>query len=227
VSRRRLHADHVIAVSDAVATALRPWLRVPVSTIHNWTEAKVPQDDGPAPQDLPSGSFVLFAGDPGAHKGIDVLLDAWSGRSAPEAELYLATTRPVTRPLPPRVRSGRLTPDQMPAAWRRASVAVAPSLWPEPFGLVVLEAMSAGTPIVASAVGGLAELVRDGVDGILVPPGNVAALRSAIDRLLVDDDLRADLGDQARVRAAAFAPSEVIPRVVSLYHALAAGRGGV
>lgn len=62
----------------------------------------------------------------------------------------------------------------------RAACVVVPSLWPEPFGLVALEAQRLGTPVVASRVGGLAELVDDGKTGILVPPGDVQALVNGI-----------------------------------------------
>jgi glycosyltransferase involved in cell wall biosynthesis len=84
--------------------------------------------------------------------------------------------------------------------------------------------MRAGTPVVASAVGALPELVRDGIDGLLVPPGDVRALRSAAGRLLADDDLRTRLGAQARTRAETFTPASVIPRIVSLYRELIAAR---
>ena len=63
------------------------------------------------------------------------------------------------------------------------------------------EAMAHGRPVVASAVGGLLDLVEDGVTGLLVPPGDVAALRSALERLLADPELRARLGAAARARA--------------------------
>jgi glycosyltransferase involved in cell wall biosynthesis len=226
VSRRHLDVDRIIAVSEAVARSLRPWLSVPISVIHNWTEQDGQNGKGPVPDDLPTEKFVLYAGDPGAHKGTEVLIDAWSGKSAPKAELFLATTRNLGRRLPPRVRSGRLAREEMSGAWGAASVAVVPSLWPEPCPLVVLEAMGAGTPVVASAIGGLPELVRDGVDGILVPPGDVQALRSAVTRLLADDGLRERLGGQGRAHAATFAPSVVIPQVVAVYRDVIAARDG-
>jgi len=106
----------------------------------------------------------------------------------------------------------------MPQAWEAAQVAVIPSLWPEPCPLVALEAMRAGTPVVASNVGGLPELIRDGVDGFLVDPGDVRGLRTAVSRLLDAPSLRAHMGAQARERAATtFAPSVVIPKIEALY----------
>jgi glycosyltransferase involved in cell wall biosynthesis len=67
----------------------------------------------------------------------------------------------------------------------------------------ILEAMAAGLPIVASAVGGVPELVRDGETGLLVPPGSVDALAAALQRVLTDAALRRRLGDAGRRRALA------------------------
>ena len=71
----------------------------------------------------------------------------------------------------------------------------------EGFGVVCAEAMAHGRPVVASAVGGLLDLVVDGETGFHVPPGDVAALRAALHRLLDDGDLRGRLGEAGRKRA--------------------------
>ncbi|MGE3272011.1 MAG: glycosyltransferase family 4 protein [Chloroflexota bacterium] len=78
-------------------------------------------------------------------------------------------------------------------------VFVLPSLW-EGFGLVLVEAMAAGRPVVASAVGPIPEIVVDGVTGLLVPPGNPAALAEAVTRLLLDPELAAAFGQAGRAR---------------------------
>jgi glycosyltransferase involved in cell wall biosynthesis len=70
--------------------------------------------------------------------------------------------------------------------------------------VAVREAMAWGRPVVATAVGGLTDAVEDGVTGLLVPPGDVVALRAAIERLLGDPDLRARLGAAGRARAPRF-----------------------
>jgi len=72
-----------------------------------------------------------------------------------------------------------------------------PSLW-EGLPLVLLEAMASGSPVVASAVDGVGEIVTDGRDAVLVPPGDPAALAAAVRRLVLDEDLRMRLGNQAR-----------------------------
>ena len=95
-------------------------------------------------------------------------------------------------------------------AWGHCLAAVVPSVWPEPFGLVAAEAMAAGKPVVASAVGGLAELVQDGITGIHVPPGDVTALRHALERIVADAPLRARLGAAGRERAQAYSSDVVV-----------------
>jgi glycosyltransferase involved in cell wall biosynthesis len=86
-------------------------------------------------------------------------------------------------------------------------VLVHASVVPEPFGQVVVEAMLAGTPVIATIGGGPSEIVTPEVDGLLVPPGNVGALADALCRLCADAGLRARLARNARVRAQDFSPA--------------------
>jgi glycosyltransferase involved in cell wall biosynthesis len=83
-----------------------------------------------------------------------------------------------------------------------ADVAVVPSRWAEAFGLAALEPLAWGVPVIASNTGGLPEVVRDGVDGILVEPGSEPALTRAMADLLADPDRRASMGRSGRERAA-------------------------
>ena len=87
----------------------------------------------------------------------------------------------------------------MPALLRSADVVVC-SPWYEPFGIVPLEAMACGMPVVATAVGGMQDTVIDGVTGRLVPPHDPQALAAALSGLLADDDQRAAYGRAARAR---------------------------
>ena len=88
----------------------------------------------------------------------------------------------------------------------------------EAFGIALIEAMAAGLPVVASGVGGILEIVDDGVDGLLVPPGDPAALADAIVRLATDGELRHELGEHARKTVAERFSVEVgIPRLEAVY----------
>jgi D-inositol-3-phosphate glycosyltransferase len=95
---------------------------------------------------------------------------------------------------------GRLGREQVPALLRSADVAVSVP-WYEPFGIVPVEAMACGVPVVASAVGGMIDTVVDGVTGIHVPPRDTAALARALDHLLSRPDLCRRLGQAGAVRA--------------------------
>lgn len=86
----------------------------------------------------------------------------------------------------------------MPQVYAQLDVAVLASIEPEPFGLVVLEAMASGLPVIATAHGGPAHFLEDGVTGLLIPPSDAAALTQAIVRLADDEDLRGQLSARAR-----------------------------
>ena len=89
---------------------------------------------------------------------------------------------------------------ELAAHYERAAVVVCPS-HREGYGVVAREAMAHGRPVVATAVGGLLDAIEDGVTGLLVPPGDPAALRAAIETLLADAELRRRLGTAAREAA--------------------------
>lgn len=95
----------------------------------------------------------------------------------------------------------RFSPAAMPDVHRALDVLVLPSTEPEPFGLVVVEAMATGRPVIATAHGGPCEIVVDGVTGLLVPPKDPDALATAIRRVADDPTLAQAMGAAGRVRA--------------------------
>lgn len=99
------------------------------------------------------------------------------------------------------------------------------STTPEPFGQVVVEGMAAGLPVIASAAGGPAEIIQDGVDGMLVPPSDVDALARQLTRLAADPGLRRRLGDSARLSSRRFSPEAARARVLAVYGQLLGARG--
>jgi glycosyltransferase involved in cell wall biosynthesis len=115
--------------------------------------------------------------------------------------------------------------DDPAAAMRALDVVVHASTQPEPFGLVIAEAMACARPVVVSAAGGAAEIVEDGVDALGVAPGDAAALAEAIRSLADDPGLRARLGAAGRARAERdFDRGRLARALVPLYRSLAEAR---
>jgi D-inositol-3-phosphate glycosyltransferase len=106
--------------------------------------------------------------------------------------------------------------DVLPDYYAAADVCLMPSLY-ESFGMVALEAMACGIPVIGSRVGGLAVTVQDGTTGLLVPEGDVEALAASIARLLEDDGRRRQLGVQAAQWARRFGWPDIARAVVRLY----------
>jgi glycosyltransferase involved in cell wall biosynthesis len=112
------------------------------------------------------------------------------------------------------------------AAFDGALFAVAPSLWYEPLGNVVHEAESRGRAVIGTTPGGHDDMITDGVEGLLVPPGDAGALRSAMARLVADPAMRARMGAAGRVRAERYTAEQVVPQFEALYRDLAARGSG-
>jgi glycosyltransferase involved in cell wall biosynthesis len=221
----RLGVDLFLPVSRAVACGNRlPQRRLPFRIIPNFVG-----DDGDSPPQaagiddylpqLPTGEFLLFVGGLDRSKGVDVLLQAYAGLQSSVPLVIIGATRPDTiPPLPANVTLLRDWPvAAVRAAWRRSLLGLVPSVWPEPCPTVALEAMAEGRPIIASRIGGLPDLVLDGETGLLVPPRDALALRSALERLLTDNKLREAMGHAARARAESFRASTVVPRIEQAY----------
>ncbi len=143
---------------------------------------------------LPEGPVALFVGYLAEYKGADVFAEAlemaaeWHGAAIGDGPLA-----PSLRSQHPRILwHGAVSPADVPAWLQAADVVVVPSRR-EGLGLAAVEALACGTPVIASNVGGLPEVVRDGVNGLLIPPGDPRALAAALHRLL-DPELRARLG---------------------------------
>lgn len=94
-----------------------------------------------------------------------------------------------------------VTPDRVPDLLNDATAVVMPSRWPEPFGLVALQAAQMGRPVIASAIGGLPEIVDHGTTGLLVESCNEIALADAIEMVVSNEETARRLGAAARKRA--------------------------
>lgn len=217
--------DSFIAVSQATAQGnLLAEQHLPYQVIPNF----VPEDydggenDESYLEQLPKGDFILFVGDLSARKGIDILLHAYEMlENAPPLVIIGRRLEESPKTFPPNV----LVLDKWPhsavmQAWRRSMFGLAPSVWPEPFGIVVLEAMAAGRPVIASRIGGLIDAIVDGESGLLVTPGDPNALRTAMAELLADPERREQMGIVGKRRAADFQANAIVPRIEQVYQKL-------
>jgi glycosyltransferase involved in cell wall biosynthesis len=121
--------------------------------------------------------------------------------------------------------TGWLDRGALAALYEQAAVFALPSAWPEPFGIVGLEAMSAGLPVVATDVGGVRQWLADGETGIAVRPRDPRAFAAALGTLLGDPDMRARMGAAASARAVGeFSLAGHLARVLSMYEQARRGR---
>jgi glycosyltransferase involved in cell wall biosynthesis len=158
-------------------------------------------DPLPEPTPLPSRPRILFSGRVVEAKGVETLLRAAARLNVPLDVAGDGWLLPRARQLAARLGlSGRvaflgwLDGDELAKAIDRAGVVALPSHWPEPFGLVGLEALAHGRPVVASRTGGIPEWLADGEVGLLVPPGDEVALAGALAEVLGDARRAAALG---------------------------------
>jgi glycosyltransferase involved in cell wall biosynthesis len=172
---------------------------------------------------LPTEPFILFVGALLPQKGIWPLLGAYRRLRQPAAPLVLLGPRFYNSPkdLPTGViELGAASHATVMAAWDHATLGVVPSVGAETFGNVVTEAMSHGRAVVASRLGGIVDIIEDGISGLLVPPGDEGALAAAMQRLLDDEGLRSAIGQAARARVELFAASRVLPQFEAMYEEL-------
>jgi len=167
-------------------------------------------------------------------KGIDTLLQAMSilAPRVPSAELRIAgrgkdleRARELAAELGIADRCrflGSVSPEDREQLFAGAKVLLMPSRF-EGFGMVAAEAMAAGVPLVASAAGSLPEVVGAPAGGILVPPGDPAALAEAAERLMLDDSMRQELSRTARQSAERFRWDAVSRQHLHFLHRIATG----
>ncbi|MFN2471666.1 MAG: glycosyltransferase family 4 protein [Gaiellaceae bacterium] len=183
-----LRAQLVICPSAALAKEARALGARDVRVIPSGI--RLPRDVGEEAQP----PEVLYAGRLSREKGVLDLLEAADGLN-----LSVVGDGPLRAQMPQ--ATGFVPNAELQQRLARAAVVACPS-HREGFGVVCLEAMAHGRPVVAAAVGGLRDLVVHEETGLLVPPRDPAALRQALVRLLADGDLRRRLGEAARERAA-------------------------
>ncbi|MBA3787777.1 MAG: glycosyltransferase family 4 protein [Actinobacteria bacterium] len=202
----------------------------------------VVENASPALPDLPSheearaelrvvGPLLVFAGRLGAAKSLDVLLDALV--ELPDVSLLLAGDGPERERLERRAGQldlgervhflGPRTRFEVLELFRAADASVLSSAW-ENFPHTLVEALAVGTPVVATAVGGVPEIVRDGENGLLVPPGDPLALAAALRRYLEDPELQERLRSAAAPSVEHLRPERIYGRLEELLTQVASRR---
>lgn len=166
------------------------------------------------------GAVLAFAGRLGPQKSLDLALRALA--DMPEVTLVVAGDGPERDALErrarelgvaPRVRFlGPLPREGVLFLFRAADASLLPSAW-ENFPHTVVESLAVGTPVIATAVGGVPEVVRDGENGLLVAPGDADALARAIERLFRDADLREELTSITSASVASYTEEAVFSRI--------------
>jgi phosphatidylinositol alpha-mannosyltransferase len=180
----------------------------------------------PAP-DLPEGRRILFVNRLDSRKGFRVMVDAFRrlAGEAPDAVLVVAgdgAERDALYSLEPAVRDrvvmlGSVPHADLPPYHAASEVFCAPAVGRESFGIVLVEAMAAGLPVVASDIPGYREVVQDGVEGVLVPPRDPDALAAAVLRLLRDPEASKGLGEAGRERARRYSWDTVVGDLEAIY----------
>jgi glycosyltransferase involved in cell wall biosynthesis len=222
-------ADAVRTVSDYTTGLVRDAGVEPAAVFPAFMDLEPFLDRPPEP--LPARPAALFIGVLELYKNIDGLVEAWrlAAPRVPDAELRIVGKGPragLVRDLVealPRQTSWResLTSDEVARALDEATVLVLPSR-SEGMGRVIVEALCRGRAVVASRVGGIRDLVRDGENGILVEPGDTEALAEALVRVLSDRELAQRLAASARSSADGWlaTPEEYAERLHALVSSL-------
>ncbi len=209
----------VVVSKDALALAGR-YMPGEYEVLFNGVEVERYRTAEPFKTDAPT---IFFCGRHEERKGLGILLDALA-TLPPDVRCWIASEGPETAALQARYAGdpriewlGRISDDEKIARLKGATVFCAPSLHGESFGVVLIEAMAAGTPVVASSLPGYQNVATNDLDAILVPPGDVQALAGALSRLLFDRPVAERLRVAGSTRAAEFSMEALARRYVEIY----------
>jgi phosphatidyl-myo-inositol alpha-mannosyltransferase len=212
--------DHKVVVSKDALELVQRYLGGTYEVAFNGVELDAISSVEAYNSDRPA---ILFLGRHEQRKGLDVLLSAL--RHVPQdVECWVIGEGPDTAELRARYGSdrriqwlGRVSEKEKLARMRGATLFCAPSLGGESFGVVLIEAMAAGTPVVASALDGYRNVATDGVDAVLLPPGDADLLGAALSGLLADPARQKTLRDAGLARANDFSMSSLVDRYLEIY----------
>ncbi|MFL5898671.1 MAG: glycosyltransferase [Solirubrobacterales bacterium] len=212
-----------IAVSEAAAWTGRRWFGGEYTIIPNGVDVGAAPTD---PVEHAAELKILFVGRPEERKGLPILLTAFNalvehvpcrltviGAERDDVLRYVADPE-LLRFMDVR---GRVSGESLWRELHEADVLCAPSLSGESFGMVLTEAFAAGTPVIASAIAGYSDVVSDGVDGLLVPPGDPQRLAEELQRIHHEPERLREMGEAARRSAQRYAWPRVADQVTDVY----------
>ncbi len=222
---QRALVDMFLPVSTAVAEANQlTGTNLPYQVIPNFVSDDVADAEGELDERvaaLPEGGYILQVGDLTLDKGVGVLLDAYRGLEAPPPMVLIGWRLPDSIVLPPNVTViNGLPRAAVMQAWRKSLFGTVPSLCRDASPTVTLEAMASGKAVIGSQIGGITDQILDGETGFLVPPGDVSALRNAMNCLIKDPALRSRMGAAAKAKVIEFQSTHVIERIEKVYQQL-------
>ncbi len=225
LSRLADNIAHRVVVSKDALALIQGYMGGEYEILFNGVELDRFRDATPHKLD---GQTIFFCGRHEERKGLDVLLAAFA--DMPETvRLLIASSGPDTKRLRQEYAAdqriewlGRISDEDKMAYLKGASVFCAPSLRGESFGVVLIEAMAAGTAVVASSLDGYRNVATHEVDALLCEPGDVIALSASLRRVLDDAELAARMRTAGRLRANDFSMARLAELYAAIYERLAA-----
>ena len=200
--------------------------------------ARFAAETPPIPELMDSKRNIVFVGRQEQRKGLPYLIEAFAKLKTemPQTRLIIVGPDGGIRPACERyieennvedvIFTDYVAEEDLPSYYRSGDVFCAPNTGHESLGLILLEAMASGLPIVASRIPGFAAVVKDGEHGLLVPPRDSEALCEALKRMLSDAAMRESMGRAAALHARGWSWDEVSSEVLAFYEETAANRNG-
>ncbi len=220
--------DGAIAVSDTALDAIERFIDFPHTIIPNGidTERFSPEVE-PFSKFKNGGPNILFVGRFEQRKGLKYLLQAFREvrKKMPTARLIIVGSKNRSQQKTTNQKGiyfeGRVSPENVPRYYASCDIYCSPAIGGESFGIVLLEAMSSGKPVIASNIFGYREVITDGEDGILVEPKNPDALAQKLIEILANKELTTRLGKNGRKTALKYSWEKVTKRIESFYYEIA------
>jgi len=230
--QERLHKLNArIAVSIAAARYTKRWIPGKYDIIPNGIDLDVFNPDvAPLPEYKDGKLNILFVGRLESRKGLVYLLKAYRRikKTLPDTRLIIVGPGKRLRgryerfvrnnKLEDVIFTGHVPQDMLPRYYQTADIYCSPATGRESFGIVLLEAMALGKPVVASSIEGYRCVVTNGIEGILVPPKSDKKLAQALMQLATDPEMRHRMGENGRQKAQEYSWEKVASQILDCYH---------